>query len=73
MLIDATQKLEASKSEVIMVGDTAIDILAAKGAGIKSVGVTYGFLGPEISKLEPDFVIDSLGGLLQVLASCRTP
>lgn len=67
MLLHAIQKLGMNKDEAVMVGDTAIDIEAARGAGIKSVGVTYGFLGQEIAKEKPDFVIDNLSQLLKIL------
>lgn len=68
MLHHAMEKLGVSKDEAIMVGDTAIDIKAAKDAGIKSVGVTYGFLGKDISKEEPDFLIDELSELPDLLS-----
>ncbi|MBQ7579699.1 MAG: HAD-IA family hydrolase [Clostridia bacterium] len=38
------------KNEVIMVGDRKYDILGAKGAGVKSIGVLYGY--GERSELE---------------------
>ena len=43
------------------------DILAGKNAGVKTVGATYGFLGKDIKKLKPDFVIDDLGELIDII------
>lgn len=68
MLHHAIEKLGVSKDEAIMVGDTAIDIKAAKDAGIKSVGVTYGFLGKSIVELKPDFIIDNIDELPELFS-----
>lgn len=68
MLHDAIKKLGVSKDEVILVGDTAVDIKAAKDAGIKSVGATYGFLGKDIFKEKPDFLINELSELPDLLS-----
>ena len=46
--------------QVCMVGDNPVDIIAAKGAGAISVGVTYGFSEAKLLQKEtPDFVFDS--------------
>lgn len=66
-LLTALQKLNVDPVNSYMVGDTEHDILAGKNAGVKTVGVTYGFLGPEIKKYNPDYVIDDIEGLLTVL------
>lgn len=39
----ALDKLQASKEETILIGDTRFDVLGAKEAGIDCIGVTYGF------------------------------
>lgn len=69
MLVDAINKLGVKKDEVLMVGDTAIDIEAAKAADMESVGVTYGFLGEEIKDLNPDFIIDDLDELIEIVSN----
>ncbi len=66
-VLQALSKLKVKPKEAILVGDTDADILAGKNAGVKTVGVTYGFLGDEIKKFEPDFVIDDLEELLSIL------
>lgn len=58
-------KVEPNNS--FMVGDTQHDIEAGKKAGVKTIGVTYGFLGKDIENHNPDFVIDDLEELLKVL------
>ena len=63
----ALELLGVEKEFAIMVGDTENDILAGKAAGIKTVGVTYGWIGKDIKKANPDFVIDNIEELLKVL------
>ncbi len=66
-LLKALKMLKVNKSEAIMVGDTQKDILAGKAAGIKTVGVTYGFIGEKIKDSHPDFVIDNIEQLLKMV------
>lgn len=52
----------------LMVGDTDNDIDAGIRAGVRTCGVTYGSLSrKQIEQLKPDFVIDSLPELLNIL------
>ncbi|MGL5008206.1 MAG: phosphoglycolate phosphatase [Plesiomonas sp.] len=55
--------------ELLVVGDSENDINAAKAAGCPSVGLTYGYNYDEpIAHSEPDWVLDHLSGLLNVLS-----
>ncbi|AIV06922.1 MULTISPECIES: phosphoglycolate phosphatase [Vibrio] len=63
------EKHQIQPSEMLMVGDSKNDILAAKNAGCASFGLTYGYNhGESISASNPDFVADSLAELLDVVA-----
>ena len=56
-------------SEAVMVGDSEIDIAAGKGAGVKTVGVTYGYR-QRGALIDADFIIDdirSLPGVIDIL------
>ncbi|HAS6190144.1 phosphoglycolate phosphatase [Vibrio vulnificus] len=62
------KKHQIQPTEMLMVGDSKNDILAAKNAGCASFGLTYGYNhGEPISASEPDFVADSLAQLLDVV------
>ncbi|HFQ5404462.1 TPA: phosphoglycolate phosphatase [Vibrio vulnificus] len=62
------EKHQIQSTEMLMVGDSKNDILAAKNAGCASFGLTYGYNhGEPISASEPDFVADSLAQLLDVV------
>jgi phosphoglycolate phosphatase len=61
-------RLNVDKERSIMIGDGPNDIIAAKNAGIRSVAVTYGYSNrEELSKLHPDFMIDSLTELAKII------
>lgn len=66
-LLAALKFLKVEVGDAYMVGDTDQDVLAGQNAGVKTIGVTYGFLGPEIKKYKPDFIIDDLEELLKIL------
>jgi pyrophosphatase PpaX len=51
----------------MMVGDAPADILCGRAAGCVTVGVTYGFVGEDIVRSEPDYVMREPGDLLGVL------
>ncbi|EIO4106081.1 TPA: phosphoglycolate phosphatase [Vibrio vulnificus] len=62
------EKHQIQPTEMLMVGDSKNDILAAKNAGCASFGLTYGYNhGEPISASKPDFVADSLAQLLDVV------
>jgi HAD superfamily hydrolase (TIGR01509 family) len=66
-LLIALERLEVPPAAAVMVGDTDADILAGRAAGIRTVGVTYGFHGAEVLAAGPDVTVDRLGDLLGIL------
>ncbi len=50
-----------------MIGDMEMDIEAGKNAKIQTIGVTYGFLGKDIARHHPDYVIDDIEDLFKIL------
>ena len=57
----------AKTEETWMVGDSATDILTARNAGVQCVGVTYGISPESLKDAPPDYLLDSLLGLLPLL------
>jgi phosphoglycolate phosphatase len=57
-------KILVEPNNVMMVGDSAHDIDAARAAGISSVAVTYGYYRSDASTFGADHVIDTLHELL---------
>ena len=58
--------------QCLMVGDSRHDIAAAKAAGMRVVGVPYGYNhGEDIALSEPDYIVQSLTELPDLLLSIR--
>lgn len=56
------------KEELLFVGDSRNDIIAAHNAGCPSVGLTYGYnYGESIAITEPDYVLSHFSELLSVI------
>jgi phosphoglycolate phosphatase len=50
----------ADRSGTVMVGDSAVDVLTARAAGVMACGVTFGFQPESFSEAPPDLLIDDL-------------
>jgi phosphoglycolate phosphatase len=50
----------AAPEQVMIVGDSEIDVQTARNAGVWACGVTYGFGSYQLDAFPPDLVIDSL-------------
>ena len=65
-IFDLIEKFGVSKEETAIIGDSNFDVEAGRAAGIKVIGVTYGFR--DRSYLEgSDHIIDSFDELLEVI------
>ncbi len=52
--------------EILMIGDSLVDIETGKRAGVRTCGVTYGHAGKEsLETAQPDWIIDDLSELKQ--------
>jgi phosphoglycolate phosphatase len=51
------------RAATLMVGDSAIDVLTGRAAGVRTVGVTYGFAPDSLRTTPPDALIDDLRAL----------
>jgi len=59
----------AKSERTLMVGDSAVDMQTARNAGIRVVGVTYGFQPEALAAEGADWLVDDLGRLLAILES----
>lgn len=52
-----------SRDRTWMVGDSSVDVLTARNAGVRSVGVTYGLKPYTLDEAPPDLMLDTLADL----------
>ena len=57
----------ATKERTLMVGDSAVDVLTARNAGIPCCGVTYGFQPEGLESAPPDYLIERMDQIFTVL------
>jgi len=61
----------ACPESTIMVGDSAVDILTARNAGVRACGVSWGFQPETFTQAPPDFVIDDMRALADRIIARR--
>ncbi|MDF2567857.1 MAG: hypothetical protein K0R90_1313 [Oscillospiraceae bacterium] len=69
-LLNTIQTYHVLPQECMFIGDSDVDIVTAKNAGVVSVGVSWGFRGKkELAAAKADFIIDDPERLLDVVES----
>lgn len=59
---------KVDRSKAFIIGDMPSDILAGKGAKIKTIAALYGYSeGYKLKKLEPDYIINKPNELISIL------
>ena len=68
-LLHACKLAGVRPEKTLYVGDSHVDILAAKAAAMPCVAVTYGYAPeePPLASWQPDAIVDSLEALIQLL------
>jgi phosphoglycolate phosphatase len=61
------READAHPEDTVMVGDSQVDILTARNAGMWSIGVSYGFAPRTLEQVVPDVLVDTPAELAQVL------
>lgn len=54
--------------ETLIVGDSAVDVITARNAGLWSCGVTYGFAPHTLKAEPPDVLVDTPAEIAQIFA-----
>ncbi len=68
MLLLAMDHFQVEPQQMLFIGDTDNDILAAKAAGVPCIAVTWGYADHAIIKaLNPDFIVDAPAEVLKLL------
>lgn len=67
-LLEVASRFDIQPRQLLMVGDSKNDILAAKAAGSPCVGLTYGYnYGEDIALSQPDWVLTDFDGILPLI------
>jgi phosphoglycolate phosphatase len=53
------REVGVTPEETVMVGDSGVDVLTARNAGLWSIGVTYGFAPQTFQPVPPDVLVDT--------------
>ena len=70
LISEAVEKLNSVKSKTVMVGDRHFDIDGAKAAGVKSIGVLYGYgSSEELTAAGADYIATSVSGVRSIVFS----
>ena len=56
------------RMETLIVGDSSIDVLTGRNAGLWTCGVTYGFVPQSLDLAPPDVTVDSPAEITEILA-----
>ncbi len=68
MVFSAMEEMNVSKENCIFVGDSDTDIITAKNAGLKSIGVLWGFRDREtLEKNKADFIISCPDEIITII------
>ncbi len=68
VLTSVLKELDITADQAVYIGDEVRDIQAGKQAGMKTIGVTWGFSGKhQLEKVKPDWLINKPKDLLNVL------
>ena len=72
-IADACLYFGADPCQTCMIGDSVSDIRHAKKAGVRSIAVTWGWQSRDLLQKErPDYVVDSVGELSDLLSGFNT-
>jgi phosphoglycolate phosphatase len=61
------QETGVAADEALMIGDSAVDILTGRNAGLRTCGVTYGFAPHSLEDMPPDVLIETPRELAELL------
>jgi phosphoglycolate phosphatase len=61
----------ADRARTVMVGDSAVDVLTARAASVQACGVAWGFQPETFAQAQPDFIIDDMRRLAEMVIDGR--
>lgn len=65
------EEAAASRAGTLLVGDSAVDVRTARNAGVRCAGVTYGFQPESLDQEPPDFKMDRMEQVADLVLAGR--
>jgi phosphoglycolate phosphatase len=66
------EESEIGRAQTIMVGDSAVDVMTARNAQVRACGVTWGFQPETFAEAPPDFTINEMSELVEMVIPPRS-
>jgi phosphoglycolate phosphatase len=64
---ETLRRMGAENRISVMIGDSETDVLTARAAGVKIIGVTFGYTPRPVAEFGPDFLIDKFEDGFEVI------
>jgi len=64
-------ELAVRPDQAVMIGDSGVDVQTGRAAGVRTLGVTYGFDAPTFAETPPDVLVDDPRRLAGILCPPR--
>lgn len=69
--VETVRRAGGDPSRAVMVGDSVVDVMTARNAGVPIIAVAFGYSDPPVATFEPDVLIhhfDELDGAIATIA-----
>ncbi len=67
MVVEAYERYGVAPERTVMIGDTSFDVQMGINAGVKTIGVTWGYHGDAVADVKPDRVASGADEIYQAL------
>jgi phosphoglycolate phosphatase len=71
--LEAVKRLGVEPRHSLMVGDSEVDILTARAAGVPVIAVTFGYTARPVAEFRPDYLISHFDEIWDILNLKRKP
>ncbi len=71
--LEAVRRLDVEPQHSLMVGDSEVDILTARAAGVPVIAVTFGYTAKPVAEYGPDYLVSHFDEIWDILNLKRKP
>lgn len=70
-ILKLMEETGTSAEATLMVGDSSVDVRTARNAKVKAAGLTYGFQPESLDEAPPDYLVDRMEDVAEIVLSAR--